>query len=99
MPRLSYTPRSMDDLERFQKFLFDADYENALQAIGKITSSIDKLKDMPFLGRAVHDSEMYRELIIPFGGSGYIALYRYFVDRDLVRIVAIKHQKEDDYYK
>jgi plasmid stabilization system protein ParE len=99
MPHLSYTPRSIDDLARFQTFLLSVDYENAAQVIEMIVASINQLSTLPFLGRVAHDDAKYRELINPFGSSGYIALYRYLPDQDLVRILAMKHQKEDDYNK
>ena len=34
----------------------------------------------------------YRELLIDFGDSGYIALYRY--EGNLVTVLALRHQKE-----
>jgi hypothetical protein len=35
-----------------------------------------------------------RELIISYGHSGYVALYRFVVSRDEVRILTIRHQRE-----
>jgi plasmid stabilization system protein ParE len=35
-----------------------------------------------------------RELVISFGQTGYIALYRFVVPRDEVRVLAIRHQRE-----
>jgi plasmid stabilization system protein ParE len=35
-----------------------------------------------------------RELIISYGHSGYVALYRFVVLTDEVRILAIRHQRE-----
>ena len=37
----------------------------------------------------------YRELLIHFGDSGYVALYRYAAD--LVTVLALRHQKEAGY--
>ena len=34
---------------------------------------------------------------IDFGASGYLALYRFESALDTVTILAIKHQREDDY--
>jgi plasmid stabilization system protein ParE len=39
------------------------------------------------------ESEL-RELIISYGRSGYVALYRFVIARDEVRILAIRHQRE-----
>lgn len=35
-----------------------------------------------------------RELVISYGQTGYIALYRFVVSRQQVRILAIRHQRE-----
>ena len=49
------------------------------------------------IGRPVEDSDDLRELVIDFGSSGYLALYRFEAALDAVTIPAIKHQREDDY--
>jgi len=36
-------------------------------------------------------------LIIPFGSAGYVALFE-IEGNDLVTVLAIRHQREDDYY-
>ncbi len=38
----------------------------------------------------------YRELVIEFGDSGYVVLYRY--DGAIAVILAVRHQKEAGYY-
>lgn len=38
-----------------------------------------------------------RELLIPFGKSGYVALYRHEPDKDVVHILAFRHQREAGY--
>jgi plasmid stabilization system protein ParE len=35
-----------------------------------------------------------RELVISYGQTGYIALYRFVVPRDEVTVLAIRHQRE-----
>jgi len=44
------------------------------------------------IGRPLDDLPELRELIIPFGDSGYIALYRHEIDA--VYVLAFRHQKE-----
>ena len=46
----------------------------------------------PLLGRRVHGD--IREPMISFGQTGCIALYRFVVPRDVVRVLAIRHQRE-----
>jgi hypothetical protein len=38
-----------------------------------------------------------RELVISFGKSGYVALYRFIAHLGVVRVLAIRHQRELDY--
>ena len=50
----------------------------------------------PEAGRPVADMEPeFREWLIDFGGSGYIALYRF--DGETATILAVRHQKEAGY--
>jgi plasmid stabilization system protein ParE len=35
-----------------------------------------------------------RELVISFGHTGYIALYRFLPAENLVRILGVRHQRE-----
>ena len=52
---------------------------------------------MPGIGAPVPDRAGLRKLVIDFGDTGYTALYRYSKNTDTIRVLAIKHQKEDDY--
>jgi hypothetical protein len=38
-----------------------------------------------------------RELLIPFGRAGYVALFE-IDDNQTVTVLAVRHQLEDDYY-
>jgi hypothetical protein len=51
---------------------------------------------MPKVGRPVEED--FRELIIDFGSSGYLALYDFDEMSDAVTVHAVRHQKENDYY-
>jgi plasmid stabilization system protein ParE len=68
--------------------------ERALRAI---KNGIDVLRFAPFTCRKLGDSPFTRELVIAFGGSGYVALFE-IVDEKTVIIGAIRHQREDDYH-
>ena len=50
------------------------------------------------MGRPVDDLPELRELVVAFGESGYIALYRHELGTDTVYILAFRHQKEAGYY-
>jgi len=53
------------------------------------------LETDPDIGRPLDDLPELRELIIPFGNSGYVALYRHEIDT--VYVLAFRHQKEAGY--
>lgn len=89
---------AQDDLERLLDFLAPVDYAAALRARAAIERGYGLLADMPFACRKVDDANPFlRELVIPFGGAGYVALYEIDNDRT-VTILAVRHQREDDYH-
>lgn len=54
------------------------------------------LSNQPHIGRPIENIPgEYREWLINFGDSGYIARYR--INTDTVTILALRHQKEIDY--
>ena len=57
-----------------------------------IRSAVDSLKAHPLVGRR-NNGEL-RELIISYGHAGYVALYRFVIARDEVRILALRLQRE-----
>ena len=69
--------------------------ERALQAIG---AGIALLQQTPFSCRKAMPSHSFlRELVICFGGSGYVALFE-IEDARTVTLLAARHQREDDFY-
>ena len=55
------------------------------------------LETDPNIGRPFPEVPKLRELVIAFGDSGYVALYRHDLDVDAVYILAFRHQKEAGY--
>jgi plasmid stabilization system protein ParE len=87
-----YSARSLTHLERAFEFLRKENPEAAVAAAQAIRSAVDTLGSHPLLGRRIHGD--IRELVISYGATGYIALYRFLVPRDEIRILAIRHQRE-----
>jgi plasmid stabilization system protein ParE len=87
-----YSARSLTHLERAFEFLRKENPEAAVAAAQAIRSVIDTLGTHPLLGRRIHGD--IRELVISYGATGYIALYRFLVPQDEIRILAIRHQRE-----
>ena len=95
MAQVTYTENALEDIERAFEFLADHDAYSASAAVSAIRDAIGVLSEHPLIGRST--DENLRELVISFGKTGYIALYRYRPERDAVRILAIRHQRELDY--
>jgi plasmid stabilization system protein ParE len=79
-------------LERAFAFLRLENPQSAVNAVAAIRSAVDHLAFHPLLGRRVEGE--IRELVISYGKTGYIALYRFVVPRDEVRVLAVRHQRE-----
>lgn len=96
--RVRYTRQAREDLQRLYQYLLDRDLGAARRAREAIGKGIAFLEIFPFSCRKVApDNAFLRELIIPIGGAGYVALFE--IDNDeTVTILAIRHQREDDYH-
>ena len=96
MPQVTLSRRAQNDLQRLYNFLAQFDTEIASQAIDAILDAFENLH-MPTIGSPVPEKVGMRKLVIDFGDTGYTSLYRYSKKTDNIRVLAIKHQKEDDY--
>lgn len=78
-------------------FLLERDPQAAAQAREAIGRSIAFLQEFPFSCRkAQPDNPFLREMLIPFGAAGYVALFE-IEDSKTVTVLAVRHQREDDY--
>ena len=102
--KVRLTRDAESDLERLFDFLVERELARESgdlylpeQAMVALRAGIATLKSSPFTCRKAGDSPFLRELIIPFGRSGYVALFE--IENDAtVAVVAIRHQLEDDYH-
>jgi len=92
MAQVVYSARSLAHIERAFQFLRDKNPAAAHDAVLGIQSAVDSLAAHPLIGRRI-EGEL-RELVISYGQTGYVALYRFVVLQDEVRILAIRHQRE-----
>ena len=96
--RVRYTRAAREDLRRLYAFLLEHDLKAARRALDAIGKGIELLQEFPFTCRkAVPDNPFLRELVISFGAAGYIALFE-IEDDETVTILAVRHQREDDYF-
>lgn len=100
---IRFTHQATDDLERLYDFIIErelsrgGDLAVAERALHAIKSAIAMLSFSPFTCRKAGKDPFVRELVIPFGGSGYVALFEIEAS-DSVVIGAVRHQREDDYH-
>jgi plasmid stabilization system protein ParE len=64
-------------------------------AVDAIQSAVENLTAHPLVGRRLEGD--LRELVISFGATGHIALYRFVVQQDQVRVLALRPQREIGY--
>ena len=100
--RVRLTRGAEADLVRLFDFVLerelerDGDLSLAEQALAAIRAGFATLKSSPFTCRKAGQSPFLRELIIPFGRTGYVALFEIESGSDVL-ILAVRHQREDDY--
>jgi plasmid stabilization system protein ParE len=98
-----FSPGAEEDLIRLFDFLLDRatvleDLQVADAAILAIQSAIQHhLTKTPYSFRKAGKSSTRRELIIPFGSSGYVALYEISSPTTVI-VLAVRHQREEDYH-
>ncbi len=98
--RIRFTHEAEDGLMRLFDFLLAQDIRTAEQAETAIYKAIELLEFFPFSCRKADDEaghSLLRELLIPFGGAGYVGLFK-IESNETVTIIAIRHQREEDYH-
>ena len=102
--RVRLTREAEADLDRLFHFVLERELERdggdlslAEQAVAAIRAGFETLKTSPFTCRKAGQSPFLRELVIPSGRSGSVALIEIESATDVV-VVAVRHQLEDDYH-
>ncbi|NVO08138.1 MAG: type II toxin-antitoxin system RelE/ParE family toxin [Rhodoferax sp.] len=93
-------PEAQDDLERLCLFALERDAGLAERALVAIENAYTLLRHSPFSCRKAADGKLghlVRELVIPFGAAGYVALFEILNDTTVL-ITAVRHQRESDYH-
>jgi plasmid stabilization system protein ParE len=101
--RIRFTPEAEDDLVRLYDYILARDSDTghfgiAERALQAIKDGLRTLELTPFTCRkAWQGSPLLRELVIPFGAAGYVALFE-IDDAATVTVLAVRHQRESDYH-
>jgi plasmid stabilization system protein ParE len=97
MPRLIITPRAAVGVRRCHAFLNERSSDTARRANEVIAAQLRLLAINPAIGRPYRYEQAWRELVIRFGDSGYVALYQHIAEQDAVYVIAFRHQREAGY--
>lgn len=92
MAEIRYSRHAIADLERISDFLSEDNANAAAEALELIDEAVNILTRHPMIGRQAEAG--LRELIISKGLTGYIALYSYETEHDVILVLAIRHQRE-----
>ena len=96
--KVRLTAEAIEDLDRLYDFLVERDQGAAERALTAIERALALLAYSPFSCRKalLQKNPRWREILIPFGHSGYVALFE-VDDGQSVTVTAVRHQREEDY--
>ena len=100
---VEFTQGAEDELMQLYDFLLNRaqtleELDVADEAVKVIRqAALSHLSTTPYSYRKVGARSTLRELIIPFGSAGYVLLFE-IGDAESVTILAVRHQREDDYH-
>lgn len=96
MARPIWTPEALADVQRLYRFLSRKNPQAVVRAARTIRGGVRILEDHPAGGQLVPDMDPdFRDWVIPFGSSGYVARYR--LEGQAAVILAVRHQKEAEF--
>ena len=95
MARVEFAEAMAQDIERIADHLMAHEATDIDARIGAIVEACAVLERHPLIGRRADDG--LRELVIGHVVRGYVALYEYAADADLVLVLAVKAQREAGY--
>jgi len=97
VPQVIVTEQAAQGLEKCRKFLAKNNPQATNHASQIIQKHLALLVKEPMIGRPLQGEPELRELIIPFGDSGYVTLYNFDPNTDSLVLLAFRHQREAGY--
>jgi plasmid stabilization system protein ParE len=101
--KVEFTPEADADLDRLFDFLLDRaetveDAMLAYEAVAVIREVANRHLSMtPYSYRKIGQRPTLRELIVPFGSTGYVLRFDIRTPQ-LILVIGARHQREDDYH-
>jgi plasmid stabilization system protein ParE len=84
------------DLLRLFEFPAERDLPAAEKALVTIRRALSMAAAFPHSCRKASHASHLRECVIPFGRTGYVAIFE--IGEEFILILAVRHQREDDYH-
>jgi plasmid stabilization system protein ParE len=100
--KVEFTPEALADLDRLFDFLLERaetveEAMRAHEAIAVLRTVADShLSTTPYSYRKVGHGPTLRELIVPFGSTGYVLRFD-IRSPEFVLVIGARHQREEDY--
>lgn len=100
---VTLSPQAMADLRRLEDFAIERelnshtpDWSTPQRALDALREGLRLLAWSPYTCRKADlGNGRSRELVVPFGGTGYVVLFDIIGDQ--VVVGAVRHQREEDY--
>jgi plasmid stabilization system protein ParE len=97
---VAFSEEAKEDLERLHAFYVRTNPQLADRALDTILSVFETLQRHPYICRKADGGALgplWRELLISFGASGYVALFQIQGDSSIL-VAAVRSQRESDYH-
>jgi plasmid stabilization system protein ParE len=98
--RVRFTEEAKEDLDKLYGFLLERNLDAAKEALEAIEQALSLVEKFPFACRKAADGRygpFLRELVVSFDSTGYVVLFE-ITARDTVTVLAVRHQRESDYF-
>lgn len=84
---------ALSDIERVRQFLDVRNPEAAQRAMHTIWTALERLQDIPELGRPTEDDNIH-QIVIRFGAGAYIMRYTIVIETEDILVLRIWHSRE-----
>ena len=95
MIRLELAPEVFEDFDRILNHLLSLQADDPAGRIAGVIDALQLLTHSPLIGRQLRGGK--RELVIGQGVRGYVALYRYLPQLEVIYVLAVRSQRELGY--
>ncbi|WP_137890352.1 type II toxin-antitoxin system RelE/ParE family toxin [Ramlibacter sp. 2FC] len=100
---VEWSETAEEDLDRLHEYRLERariaeDFDLASRALEAIrVTAQGVLARTPYSCRKAGRDPLWREVVMPFGSTGYIALFEILLAKEVVMVHAVRHQLEEDY--